>query len=94
MFHLLQLVLKLITGLDDSQSSNRVGESALIIGVWFVIAAYVFPLLLGASRELVLWSGWIALAFGGYLTLRRRARNEPELTSTGSGTVRGSFFDR
>jgi hypothetical protein len=72
--HLLQLLLKLLANIEDARPDNRIAGSALIFGIWLMIAANLFGHQLGAWRELLLWSGWIVAAFGVYLLVRRKTR--------------------
>jgi hypothetical protein len=67
-------LLKLIAGIEEGREDSRIAGSLLVGGFWFVIAAALFGHQLGASREWLLWGGWIAVALGIYLLARRKAR--------------------
>jgi hypothetical protein len=65
-------LLKLIAGIEDGRENSRIAGSLLVGGIWFAVAASLFGSQLGASREWLLWGGWIAIGLGIYLLARRK----------------------
>lgn len=68
MFHLLQLLVKLVLNLErDLQDNTKLVGSLLIGGLWLLLLAAIFPAQLGIWREWFIWGGWILVGLAAFL---------------------------
>lgn len=73
MFHLIQLLLKLLLQVEgDLPDNSRLVGSILIGGAWLILVAELFPDPLGVWRDWFLWVGWFAVGLALFLLLRRQ----------------------
>jgi hypothetical protein len=85
-FHLLQLLLKILLKAEGELPENsRLASSFFIGGAWLLLVTQLFPHQLGPWREWCLWAGWICVGLATFMFVRRKIRNWQ-----GKGTKRRS----
>lgn len=73
MFHLLQLLVKLVLNLErDLQDNTKLVGSFLIGGLWLLLLAAIFAAQLGIWEEWFIWGGWILVGLAAFLFVRRK----------------------
>jgi hypothetical protein len=72
-FHLFQLLVKLLLHLErDIQDNTKLVGSLLIGGLWLLLLAEIFPVSLGIWRDWFVWGGWILVGLAAFLFVRRK----------------------
>jgi hypothetical protein len=75
MFHLVQLLVRLLLKVEGELPDNsRLVGSIFIGGIWPILVADLFPRQLGPWREWFLWGGWLCVGTAAFLILRRKVR--------------------
>jgi hypothetical protein len=74
-FDLIHFLLKLLLKMEESvQDNTKLVGSLLIGGLWFLLAAEIFPKPLGSWCGGIVWAGWILIGLAVFLLVRRKIR--------------------
>ncbi len=89
MFHLLQLLLKLLLQVEGELPDNsRLASSIFIGGVWLILIAEIFPRQLGPWRDWCFWGGWICAGLAAFLI-----HSQEDLEMAAKAAEEKSFHD-
>jgi hypothetical protein len=72
-FHVIQLLLKLLLQVEGELPDNsRLASSIFIGGAWLILIAEIVPRQLGPWRDWCFWGGWICVGLAAFLFIRRK----------------------